>query len=235
MRRDRERCDSLPAALVDKSLDRRPRNAGYPFAVRVLSIYLITIFACSSAYARALPVDRALELITDEYLKIQEALSLDSRGAEGSIAKAAKRIQRVIAQVRRPEATANKDTRQNAETRWMVDTISEAARTLLTAKKLGQLRLAFSRMSRPLAVWAQRYQPKGISVVHSVQAGAVWLQRGKTLRNPYLGAEYTDNGRIVDGANKGIERGRMSTCRHGSARNNHFPIKARITHDDHAH
>jgi hypothetical protein len=199
--------------------------------VRVLTLTLITLFASSSAFARALPIDSALEIITDEYLKIQGALSRDSRGSKGAITKATKRIQRVIAQVRRPAAAG----RENAEIRWTIDTINDATRALLVAKKLSQIRQAFARLSRPMAVWAKRYQPKGISVVHSVQARGVWLQRGKTVRNPYLGADHGDNGRIVDGAYKGVERGRMSTCRHGSTRNNHFPINARITQDDHAH
>lgn len=162
----------------------------------------LAAMAAPATWAGTRAFDAGMKPITAHYGTIHRALAGDRtdgvRAAARKIAKLARQLE--------PERVTGKHARHYA---GLPDKIRSAATRLARARSLKAQRAAFKQLSRPLAMWATMSQPAGISVVYCSMARGSWLQRDKTIANPYYGASMLRCGEVVSGAHKGRAGGHM--------------------------
>lgn len=158
--------------------------------------------AASPARAGAETFDEGMQPILAQYLKIQAALAGDH---DKGVAKAAARIAK-ITRALKPKTVKGKHAAHYAK---LPAKLKAAARAVAKAKGLKARREAFKALSRPMALWATMSKPKGVNVVFCSMAKASWLQRGKTIANPYYGSKMLRCGQVIGGKHKGHADGHM--------------------------
>jgi hypothetical protein len=154
--------------------------------------------------------DAAMQPVLAQYLKIHKALAGDS--GKG-IAKAAGQIEKLAARVD-PSTVSGKHA---AHYKSLPAKIKAAAAALRRAKGIASQRKAFMALSRPLAMWATMSKPAGVNVVFCSMAKGSWLQKDKTIANPYYGKKMLRCGEIVAGEHKGEAGGHMQQMKKGHA------------------
>jgi hypothetical protein len=136
-------------------------------------LVLVTIAAAGSVAHAGDPV---LALL-DPYFRIQTQLTSDTTdGVKGDAALIAKGAQ-ALGQTGEPIATA--------------------AETLAAASSLTEARTAFAKLSDAVIAYADRVKAEPGSDVHTMYCPMEkksWLQKGDTVRNPYLGKAMSDCG-----------------------------------------
>ncbi|MBW2735711.1 MAG: DUF3347 domain-containing protein [Deltaproteobacteria bacterium] len=146
--------------------------------------------------------DKAMGPVFSHYEGIQKALAADSTKG---VARAAQKIAKIAAKLK-PEGVTGKHA---AHYKHLPTKIKTAAKDLAKASDLAAQRKAFMALSRPLAMWATMSKPPGINVVFCSMAKGSWLQRDKSIANPYYGSKMLRCGEVVSGRHKGTAGGHM--------------------------
>ncbi len=161
----------------------------------VLAVGLLFL-AGANAHADAMEFDSAMQPILAAYLEIDDALASDTLEGvaeqAGSIEEAAKSLDST--HLAGEHADHYKTVPQK---------LQDAAAAMQKATDLAQAREALKGLSKPMAMWATMAKPKGINVVYCAMAKGSWLQKGKEIHNPYLGASMPHCGEIVSGPDAG--------------------------------
>jgi hypothetical protein len=136
--------------------------------------------------------DKTMHPVFEEYMKIQEALAGDK--TEG--------VKCAAEQIAALSDDLNAETVKGEHATHYMDLpmkMKQAAQELAQGKEIGAMRDAFKSLSRPMAMWATMSKPKGVYVMYCPMAKASWLQKDKTIRNPYHGHQMLRCGEIVGG------------------------------------
>ena len=173
--------------------------------MRGIAIAIGLMLAGPRAGATPTTFDAAMQGVLVEYGKIHGALAGDSvRG----VPEGAKAIERLAGKLPRP-------TGQHAKHLGEIPAkLKAAAAQLSSARALEGAREAFKALSRPMALWATLSRPSGINVVYCAMAKASWLQRDRTISNPYYGPKMLRCGEVVSGKDKGAADGHMKRGGH---------------------
>jgi hypothetical protein len=155
-----------------------------------------------SAQANTAGFDKSMAPILEAYLKIQNTLAGD--GADGVEASA-----KAIAKLTKKVSAKGIAGAQAKHYQALPATLHRAALALRRAKGLDKQREAFKSLSRAMALWVSISKPVGVNVVFCSMAKASWLQRDKSIRNPYYGSKMLACGQIIAGADKGHGDGHM--------------------------
>ncbi len=163
------------------------------------SAYLITSFVFagllllgSSLNAKQPSFNHQMHSILDSYLVISEALAADKTDG---IKEAAKKISGIASKLR-----ADKKHAEHAEhIKQFSVKLNTASKMITGTKKIEDIRKAFKDLSEPMAMWVGWAKPEGIHVAHCSMAKGSWLQKGKTISNPYYGSKMLRCGEIKDG------------------------------------
>ena len=95
------------------------------------------------------------------------------------------------------------------------------AKKLSEAKNIKAMRAAFTKLSKPMAMWASIIMPAGINVAYCSMAPGSWLQKGETVMNPYYGASMLHCGEIIIKGAEMMEHDKdMHECEEGKDCNN---------------
>ena len=163
------------------------------------------------AHAGTEKFDRSMAPVLAQYVQIQKALAGDTTKG---VTRAAKRIA-ALAPKLDAESVQGKHA---AHYKKMPTKIKAAATKLGKATEIEKQRAAFKELSRPMAMWATMSKPPGVNVVFCSMARGSWLQREKTISNPYYGAKMLRCGEVVAGKDKGTADGHM---KHGHGGHQH--------------
>lgn len=164
-------------------------------SIHLIGMFLLflAVMGSSALYAGTEEFDAAMNPVLKEYLKIHEALAADKTdGVKEAAEKILKLADSLDAQ------TVTGEHKRHYE--HVPTNIKEAARKLAKGKDIGEIRKTFQELSRPMAMWGSMSKPKDIYVVYCSMAKGSWLQKGKTIRNPYQGHKMLRCGEIVGGA-----------------------------------
>ena len=157
-----------------------------------MSLLLMLVAAPSPLYAGTEEFDNGMQPILEEYLKIHETLAQDKTDG----------VKRAAGQIAILSEGLDAETVTGEHKEHYGDVpikIKKAAEDLERQRDLGAMREAFKALSRPMAMWATMSRPKGVYVVYCLMAKSSWLQKDKTIRNPYHGQEMLTCGEIVGG------------------------------------
>lgn len=156
------------------------------------AILFLAIMGSSLLHAGTQQFDQAMQPIVQGYLHIQEALAADK--TEG-VKTAAEQIATLA-----DNLDAKTVTGEHAmHYKDVPAKIKKAALKLAQGETIGVMRETFKELSRPMAMWATMSKLEGIYVVYCPMAKGSWLQKDKTIRNPYHGQEMLHCGEIVGG------------------------------------
>lgn len=172
--------------------------------MKKLSLFLSLSFLSLPVLARAdtAAFDKSMGPLVTQYEAIQKALAADSTKG---VTKAAKKIAKLAPKLKAKSVTG----KHAAHYKGLPAKIKAAAQKLSKAKAIAEQRKAFMALSRPFAMWATMSKPAGINVVFCSMAKGSWLQRDKTIANPYYGAKMLRCGEVVSGKDKGTAGGHM--------------------------
>lgn len=131
-----------------------------------------------------------MESILVPYLAIQSALAANSMREVAENAKLLKTLSQKV--------DASKLTGKHAmHFKNLPANLLKSSENLAKATDLKTARNAFKAVSKPMAMWASMMKPKGVYVVYCDMAKGSWLQKSKTIRNPYYGPAMPQCGVIV--------------------------------------
>jgi hypothetical protein len=136
------------------------------------------------------------------YFKIHAALAGDK---ETGVTREAKKIAGLAGKIDSGTVTG----KHAAHYRALPGKIKAAALKLSKAKGIAARREAFKDLSKPMAMWVTMSKPPGVNVVFCSMAKGSWLQKGKTIANPYYGKKMLRCGEIIGGEGKGVKGGHM--------------------------
>ena len=156
------------------------------------------------AQADTAAFDKTMAPVYAQYEIIHKALAGDS---QKGVVQAAKKIARLAKKVDPKSVKGN----HAAHYKTLPQKVKAAAEKLARAKGIASQREAFKELSRPLAMWATMSKPAGVNVVFCSMAKGSWLQRDKTIANPYYGAKMLRCGEVVSGKYKGTASGHMKS------------------------
>ncbi len=159
----------------------------------------------AAASAQSVTLDDAMKPLLVPYFKIHAALAGDT---EEGVKAAAKELAKMAGKIK---AEAKKVKGKHADHyKGLPDKIQQAAKRVAAARDLKARREAFKKLSQPLAMWVTMSKPAGVNVVFCSMAKGSWLQKDKTIANPYYGASMLRCGEIVSGKDKGETGGHMN-------------------------
>jgi hypothetical protein len=137
----------------------------------IVSVLLVTAsFVTANAFAASSKGDEMKEVLSS-YLKIQEALAVDS--LDKVQVEAAKIVKRAT----------DKEIKAPAQS-LSHDTTIEAARS------------DFKRLSVAMDKWAAKSKPEGVQRMTCSMASAPWLQKPGDTKNPYYGKQMQSCGEV---------------------------------------
>ena len=167
-----------------------------------LGLGLALLLSPSLATADTAAFDQDMDPIFIQYETIHKALAGDT--TKGVVAAARK-----IAKLAGKLDVKTVQGKHAAHYKALPRKIKAAPTKLGKAKGIKEQREVFKSLSRPLAMWATMSKPDGINVVFCSMAKGSWLQRHKTIANPYYGASMLRCGEVVSGKDKGAAGGHM--------------------------
>ena len=171
----------------------------------IIAAAALTLLLPAGASADTAKFDAAMQPLMAPYYKIHAALAGDT---DKGVKAAAKELAKMAGKVK---AVAKKVKGKHAEHyKGLPDKIQQAAKRVAAAKDLKAQREAFKKLSQPLAMWVTMSKPAGVNVVFCSMAKGSWLQKDKTIANPYYGASMLRCGEIVSGKDKGETGGHMN-------------------------
>jgi hypothetical protein len=137
-----------------------------------------------------------LGAVLPDYEQIRQALVNDSlAGVAAPAASLRETVESLSANL--SAARAGVPAAKLSEVESLLPEVIEAARALETAESLDAARDAFYALSKPLVRWRQAAE-EGPAVAFCPMAKRSWLQPGdQEIRNPYLGKDMSNCGRIV--------------------------------------
>ena len=168
----------------------------------LITALALALLIPAAAHADTAKFDAAMQPLLTPYFKIHAALAGDT---DKGVAKAAKKIARLAGKVN-PKSV---DGMHAAHYKALPGKIKAAASTLAKAKGIAAQREAFKDLSKPLAMWVSMSKPAGVNVVFCSMAKGSWLQKDKTIANPFYGAKMLRCGEIIGGKDKGEAGGHM--------------------------
>lgn len=160
------------------------------------------LLLAAPANASVKKFDKAMGPLLSEYLKITASLAADTLDG---VAAAAAKIKKLA--VKLPAAKAS--GKHAAKYEKLPAKIKAGAAAVGEAKGIKAVRQAFKKLSKPMVLWAALSQPAGLNTVYCSMAPGAWLQRDKTIANPYYGASMLRCGEIIAGKDKGATGGHM--------------------------
>jgi hypothetical protein len=139
--------------------------------------------------ASAATFEEGMQPILREYLSIQDALASDTLAGVPEAARKLGAAARAL--------DVKKAGRPAAELAALTKELATSASTLGAAKDLAAARQAFKTLSRPMVAWATVARPAGIEVMSCSMVEGKWLQKTRSVRNPYYGASMLKCGERV--------------------------------------
>lgn len=136
--------------------------------------------------------DTDMQPILEQYLKITTALAADT--TQG-VSDAAEKIEGLAAKLDATHIAKAHAGHYGS----MTKNIPTAAKSLAAAQDMEAARKALAELSKPMVLWMTHRDPKPINIVYCSMFPGSWLQKGKTIHNPFYGAEMQDCGQIVAG------------------------------------
>ena len=156
----------------------------------IAGVLLALFVTHTTALAGTSQFDKAMGALMTPYLTIHKVLVSDSiKGVQPQAKKIAK-----LAKKLNPKTVTGQHKPHYAT---LPKKIKEAAEKLAKAKALASARDAFKALSRPLVMWATMSKAKRIHVLYCDMAKGSWLQRDRTVRNPYYGTKMLKCGAVL--------------------------------------
>ncbi len=123
---------------------------------------------------------KPVQVVFDNYIKVQRALAQDSIEGIGSTAK------------------AMAETIRSDSLKRLSPKVAEQAEALAQAKDLDAARAAFKPLSDSLIAYikTQKLSPGAYYVAYCPMAKASWLQTDKIIMNPYMGKAMIHCGQV---------------------------------------
>ena len=153
-------------------------------------IILLTLLMLMPATAFANPFDVQMNVILENYLKIQKLLASDQTTGVPELAKEINKTSKKLNLNEAPENFVNHYRNVPAQ-------IQGSSLKMSQNTSIQDIREAFKELSKPVANWAEMAAPKDVNVYFCSMAKASWVQKSAQVANPYYGQKMLGCGELV--------------------------------------